>query len=119
MISEIKSLIAEPKKRNGAKRSSRWREFRKAHIDTVCAACGNTKNLQLHHILPFHEFPEHELDPENVITLCEGNPYENCHSRWGHRYDWKDYNPLVAEDAKWIFSHFWKLKKNKRERNVR
>lgn len=39
-----------------------------------------------------------ELDPENLITLCEG-PAFNCHLFFGHLRNWSSHNPDVREDA--------------------
>jgi predicted HNH restriction endonuclease len=50
----------------------------------------------VHHKRPVHLFPELELDPANLITLCEP---QNCHYLIGHCLSWKAYNPSVEEDA--------------------
>lgn len=81
------------------KRSGEWprveKEFLEAH--PICAACGGNKHLNVHHIKPFHTFPEHELDPNNLITLCMSK--SECHVRLGHCGNYKLYNPNVKEDA--------------------
>lgn len=64
----------------------------------TCAACGTHKALTVHHIKPVYQFPELELDPDNLICLCEF-PARNCHYRIGHSLDWHCYNPNVVEDA--------------------
>lgn len=43
-----------------------------------------------------------ELDPNNLVTLCE-NPTFNCHLFFGHLKRWDKHNPRVVEDAA-----FWK-----------
>jgi len=80
------------------KRSSEWpkveKEFRVKH--PVCEACGSSKNLNVHHKKPFHLYPELELEPSNLITLCMD---KECHLKLGHGGDWKAYNPHVVEDV--------------------
>ena len=61
------------------------------------AACRRNKKLEIHHIKPFHLFPELELDLNNLITLCEDE--KECHLKVGHGGNFKDYNPNVATDA--------------------
>ena len=84
----------------GKARSPRWRSVRDAHLDwhPMCAACGEKKHLNVHHIEPFHVAPTRELDIENLITLCE-HPSHNCHLLFGHCLSWKAYNPFVRGDA--------------------
>jgi len=81
-------------------RSSAWRSLRKKHLEEhpQCAACGCSKNVVPHHKIPFHVDPSRELDPSNLISLCE-SPSFNCHLFFGHlkRWDWS--NPKVEEDA--------------------
>lgn len=79
-------------------RSSKWAGVRKNHLTKhpLCTACGKNKNLEVHHILPFHLFPELELEESNLITLCDGN---KCHIRIGHCFNWKAYNPFVINDS--------------------
>lgn len=84
------------------KRSKDWPKVRAAHllVEKVCRACGEAdpKKLNVHHILPFHGYPSRELDPLNLITLCEGDGC-NCHFTFGHLLDWKSWNPMVRRDA--------------------
>ncbi len=53
-------------------RASEWvyvrNEFVRRH--PRCEACGGSYNLNVHHIKPFHLYPELELDEDNLITLC-------------------------------------------------
>jgi len=78
-----------------------WPRVRREHLKShgACAACGRTvkKELEVHHVRPVHLFPELELDPDNLITLCEG--VHDCHHRIGHSFDWHAWNPLVREDC--------------------
>jgi 5-methylcytosine-specific restriction protein A len=82
------------------RRSSQWPAKRKEHLkaEPTCQACGTTEHLQVHHILPFHLFPNLELDPKNLITLCE-MPSRNCHYNYGHGFDWHLFDPEVRTVA--------------------
>lgn len=62
-----------------------------------CAACGSTKRLQVHHVLPFSNRPDLELDFSNLITLCMD--VDECHFRLGHGGSFRHYNPNVVADA--------------------
>ena len=83
----------------GKLRSSGWYQFRKIHIKKECCYCGRKgtflKPLQLHHLRPFHLFPEDELNPDNVETFCN-----ECHLREAHLMSYKSFNINVKEKAK-------------------
>lgn len=83
-----------------APRSSKWGKVRKAHLaqHSVCAACGSRQELQVHHVKPYHLFPDLELDPGNLITLCQ-MPSRLCHFIFGHHYNWTLYNHDVRTEA--------------------
>ena len=83
---------------HGKARSPKWPHVEKLHLklEPVCAACGSSKKLNVHHKKPFHLFPELELDLNNLITLCMD---KECHEKIGHGGNFKDYNPDVAEDS--------------------
>ncbi len=86
----------------GVRRSSRWPELRRQHLkkNPACAACGGTKKVEVHHIQPFHIRPDLELDPSNLLTLCEAKRYGvNCHLAWGHAGDYRAVNTDVERDA--------------------
>ncbi len=55
-----------------------------------CAICGTTANIEIHHILPFKEHPELELEPSNLISLC--GKWNNCHLIHGHLGNYNNYN---------------------------
>ena len=78
-------------------RSGRWATVRRQHLERepACAACGRAKDLEVHHIRPYHERPELELDPENLVTLCA----DPCHLTFGHLLNFTRSNPHVREDA--------------------
>lgn len=88
----------------GSIRDNRWPGVRKLYLKDhpVCEACGKKDKLTVHHKHPFFLFPSDELNPENLITLCEGK-IMNCHFVFGHCFlTWKCYNPNVVEDVKII-----------------
>ena len=85
-------------------RSGKWPAVERAYLrkHPVCAVCSGRKHVNAHHILPFHLYPDRELDRDNLITLCRG-PF-NCHLLFGHLGDYKGFNPLVRADAEiWRF----------------
>lgn len=87
----------------GAKRSGKWPTIRKAHLkkNPTCAVCNGNKKLEVHHIRPFHTHPELELQPSNLITLCENmKDGANCHLLIGHLGSFKSVNLDVIKDAK-------------------
>lgn len=90
----------------GKKRSDQWPKTRKEHIlkFPFCAICKDKKSPQVHHIKPFHLHPELELDPENLVTLCEGME-RNCHRFFGHLDDFHSINADVLQDIE-----IWKNK---------
>ena len=97
----------EGDKTHGATRSPEWDKVRKAHLKDYpnCAVCGGDKKLQVHHIRPFHLHPNLELDPTNLITLCEnGNKEIDCHIFCGHLGSFKSYNVNVEKDAQYWLS---------------
>ena len=82
-------------------RSPEWPALAHAHLakEPGCRVCGHTgQGLQVHHIKPFHLFPELELDPNNLITLCELKGRDH-HLLIGHLDDWASYNPQVRTDV--------------------
>ena len=90
-----------------AQRSSEWPRVRKEHLakEPRCRVCGSRGDLNVHHVRPYHLFPELELHADNLITLCEGAG--NCHLTFGHLRSWKSWNSDVRNDAAiW----FWKIR---------
>lgn len=81
-----------------AKRSSSWPALRKQHIQQqpCCQACGSCKKPEVHHIVPVHLDPSKELEPENLITLCD----KYCHFVFGHFMNYKSWNKNVVQDAR-------------------
>jgi hypothetical protein len=88
-------------------RSGRWRRIRAEHleIEPACAACGTDDNLNVHHILPFNEYPQLELARGNLITLCREHHWLIGHDPDGpgpDRPNWSESNLEVVEH-----SHIW------------
>lgn len=79
-------------------RSPRWPAVRARHLaqHPTCAACDTGDGLQVHHLLPVQHFPGGELEPGNLLTLCETR---GCHFRVGHCFSWHSWNPHAREDA--------------------
>lgn len=75
-------------------RSGKWPAVRNKFIqeNPRCAACGSLKNLNVHHLSSFHDHPELELDPNNLITLCRTH-----HFLMGHSGRWADTNERCLE----------------------
>lgn len=48
----------------------------------------------MHHEYPVSWFPEYELDPEKMLTMCRRD-----HLFVGHLGDWTSYNPEARRDA--------------------
>jgi 5-methylcytosine-specific restriction protein A len=114
IIKRVKDVI-EGKASIRSKRSPKWPEVRKKHLllHPTCEVCGGNKQLEVHHKQPFHTNPELELDPNNLITLCEANKGGCCHHlHFGHLGNYKNINPNVEEDVK-IWSE--KLTKNQKK----
>jgi 5-methylcytosine-specific restriction endonuclease McrA len=89
-----------------SERSGRWPAVRREFLrnNPCCEACGTTASLHVHHVRPFHLWPELELEPHNLITLCP-----KCHFFIGHDEDgprgpkkpnWKTSNRYVWRDAR-------------------
>lgn len=100
----IKHLVDAAKGKHplGAQRSGHWAAVRQQHLtmQPTCAVCGGTDKLEVHHIRPFHLHPDLELDPQNLITLCEANHGGvNCHLAFGHLSNFKSWNVSVREDS--------------------
>lgn len=82
----------------GRPRDPQWPRVARAHLEARprCAACNGKDLLQVHHVLAYHEHPELELDPHNLLTLCMKN---RCHFVLGHHCLWTRNNSNVVMDA--------------------
>jgi len=99
------------------KRSKDWPRVRKLFLTQhpVCALCNNNKKLEVHHLQPFHTNPELELDPTNLITLCESKEYGvNCHLFFGHLGNYKLVNTNVIQDTA-----IWYVKLGKKKEKIK
>ena len=75
-----------------------WRKARAAHIaeEPMCQMCGTEKDLDVHHVFPWHLFEDLRFDRDNFVTLCTP-----CHIRFGHHWSYaKGYNPGILELCK-------------------
>jgi 5-methylcytosine-specific restriction protein A len=93
-------------RQHGHERSSEWSRVAKEHLrrEPACVACGyKGRKRQVHHIKPFHLHPQLELDPQNLITLCEARGREH-HLLLGHLDEWESYNEHIRADVK----HFYR-----------
>ena len=105
MIPFIQRVIdtAKGKQPFKAKRSKDWRKVRAEHLkeQPVCQVCGGIDKLEVHHIEPFHLAPTRELDPDNLVTLCESKKHGvPCHLFFGHLGNYRSFNTTVNPDAK-------------------
>jgi len=101
IIETIKDRI-EGKAPKGARRSSKWPKVRNKYLKNYpkCRVCGATKLLRVHHKMPFHLFPKLELEPNNLVTLCETKKYgKNCHLLFGHLGNFRRVNPNCEVDV--------------------
>lgn len=98
---KISSLSVEEIEILALPRSSKWRKVRSDFLrqNPTCAVCGSEKNIVPHHIIPVHMDPDKELDPDNLISLCENKTF-NCHFFFGHLKNWTKYNLNIIEDAR-------------------
>jgi hypothetical protein len=106
--------LLKDKKALDHKRSSKWSSVRKQHLknNPRCALCDGIKKLEVHHIKPFHLHPELELDPDNLITLCEDKgDGVYCHLFFGHLGNFHSINTDVKIDIE-IWREKLKNRKN-------
>jgi hypothetical protein len=106
----------ERAKTAGSARSSDWPRVRREHLknNPRCALCLGTKTIEVHHIRPFHLHPELELEPSNLITLCEsGANGIVCHRAIGHLGNYQAINPESPQDAL-----LWRSKIQNRQKSV-
>jgi hypothetical protein len=80
----------------------KWRKVRNEFVHDAqpcCQLCGYQKKLEVHHALPWHQFPDLRYMADNLITLCDA-----CHFRFGHHHNWKKYNSFIFSLAKQVQS---------------
>ena len=108
MLDRFKIAVKDWLRGEKTPRSPEWprvrREWLKLHPQ--CAACGTTRAVEVHHMVPFHIDRSKELDFSNFITLCESVIASEHHFAVGHFRNWKNYNPnVIADAAKMLASH--------------
>ena len=116
-IKEVKEVLIDGKRNWNQKRSTEWPKIREAHLknNPICDVCGSSMNVEVHHIKPFHLYPELELDPSNLISLCETKKYGvNCHLFFGHLGNYRAENPHLLEDVK-----IWKKRFEERKKQLK
>ncbi len=81
-------------------RSREWSKVRAAHLaeNSYCEICGNTEKLEVHHLLDTSSFPEYELHPSNLMTLCGIKTKNQCHFKYGHLGNYRNTNYLLVSD---------------------
>lgn len=101
VLTKLKERISG-KVPSGKERSNLWANVREGHLfaNPTCGVCGGKEKLEVHHIVPFHISPSLELDPKNLITLCESKKHGvNCHLFIGHLGNYRNWNSRVRIDA--------------------
>ena len=59
--------------------------------DGICQCCGNKYNLEVHHPLPYNQYPSLRADTSNGIVLCK-----ECHDEYHHKHGYKECaNPVT------------------------
>ncbi len=93
------AMTSDEKDPLGFVRSSRWPSVRAWFLreHPQCELCGGIEKLTVHHVKPFHQFPDLELHPQNLFTLCEEN---GCHLIWGHLGCYRSINANVVRDVR-------------------
>jgi len=82
-------------------RSPQWPRVRAAHLiaHPACEVCGHRRDLEVHHVQPYHLAPKLELTPSNLLTLGARCPTGNHHLLFGHLGDWSCVNRYARRDA--------------------
>jgi 5-methylcytosine-specific restriction enzyme A len=88
--------LAQP----SVRRSPRWPHVRAVHLQAnpTCTVCGRKDMLEAHHVVPVHMDRAKELEPGNLITLCDPGQ-GGCHLMFGHLGNWSSWNSKVRVDA--------------------
>ncbi len=92
----------EPGVYGAVPRSPKWPAVRTEYMRSSprCEACGTVRDLNVHHVIPFHERPDLELSKANLITLCRKHHFEIGHLCGDGNHNWAlCSNPRVREDA--------------------
>ena len=72
-----------------------WRDLVLQRDNYICQQCREISDLQAHHIRPYCDYPELELDVDNGITICK-----QCHEGIkGREYEYiVDFEDIVLRD---------------------
>lgn len=112
MIQWLSSLFSkdDPGLMTGKPRSPQWRHFRERFltVNCLCEGCGTGANLEAHHLIPYSQEPDLELEWSNLLAMCR-----ECHFQIGHLRDWGLVNPHAREDAKVYRERFREARKRK------
>lgn len=107
-VARVKAARKRERSKDAA-RSAHWpttrRKFLAALSPRECLACGAKVGLQVHHVKPFHTEPGLELDPSNLVALCEYVGGLECHEFLGHGGDFHHANPFIRDDAAELREH--------------
>lgn len=96
----IKDRIQGKAPKGARRRSPYWRTIRKEFLKEFpfCAVCGRNTKLEVHHKLPYYMAPDLELEPSNLVTLCENKKNGiSCHLLGGHSGDFRSVNLNVDQ----------------------
>jgi hypothetical protein len=93
---KLRFLHAQRDSQTGGKRSPLWKKVRKDFLKQhrTCVICGSKTGLQVHHKKPFHLYPEFELDPTNLVTVCMSFR-RHCHLKIAHGGNFISYVPEI------------------------
>lgn len=99
LLIDMLGALGAPDVYGAQPRSPQWPGVRKRHLELfpACSGCGRLKQVQVHHVEPFHLKPELELDQNNLITLCP-----ICHLSLGHLFSFRSWNADVVGDCRWL-----------------
>jgi 5-methylcytosine-specific restriction protein A len=59
--------------------SGAWKALRRKVFKrdgAKCSKCGEIRDLHLHHVQSWAEYPELRLDPDNLIVLCREHHHD-------------------------------------------
>lgn len=84
------------------KSMTKWK--REVHNrDEVCQCCGDTVDLECHHVMPLSQYPSIGTDPGNGILLCS-----SCHQDYHKAYEGSENAVTLAKFMK-EFGQFSKI----------
>lgn len=69
--------------------------------DYKCTGCGESKNLELHHVKPVYSHPELAYDLDNIAVLCE-KCHDETHKIAGHYKEWNSNKKQTTLTTKWV-----------------